>query len=187
MAGFCITAMFVIATIFTVFLLFHTGVTWTGGLNVPQKWLAGRECKSLPTPPKDRRRNKSRLRIVTMNAEWLYLYGGSGGLLCPGPRCTWKTPVQAKEHLDRVKGVISRLDGDIVNIVEVEDCRVMSELAVGGHNNTRLGGRYKSYLTKSTDNALGQNVGLLTRIDPISFSRSPLTRRLRPSAATNLL
>jgi len=56
---------------------------------------------------------------------------------------------------------IQQLDLDIINLVEVEDCTVLQMLqsAIGDPT-------YKYYLLKGTDTATGQNVGLLTRIDP---------------------
>lgn len=174
MAGFCV-AILVIMSVFLVFLLLHLVHSWNS-TTLPSPTKYNRECKSVPPLSRDRRKNKHRLRLVTLNAEWLYLYGGSGGLKCPGTQCTWKTPAQARSHLQRVQHVLRQLDGDVVNVVEVEDCRVLGELADTPGNSIN-GGMYRPYLTRSTDRALGQNVGMLTRIDPLQFWRSPLTRQ----------
>ncbi|KGG51347.1 endonuclease/exonuclease phosphatase [Mitosporidium daphniae] len=45
----------------------------------------------------DRRSDKSRLRIVEFNAEWLYLNGGKGSLKCPGFQCPWKASLHTKQ------------------------------------------------------------------------------------------
>ncbi len=58
--------------------------------------------------------------------------------------------------------LISKLDADIVHLNEVEDCRVLEAILLllpEGHG-------YAAYMTPGTDTMTGQNVALLTRIDP---------------------
>lgn len=120
-----------------------------------------KECKSAPLIAEDRRVSRSRLRIATYNAEWLFL--GSDSKNCPGSGCAWSDQSSAKSHLQRVADEIIRIDPDIINLVEIESCDVLIAL------NTLLGENqgYKPYLLLGTDTATHQNVGLLTRIDPI--------------------
>jgi len=62
------------------------------------------------------------------------------------------------------------LDADIVSFEEVQDCYVLSKLnALVPELN------YLPYLVSGTDTSTGQNVGILTRVDPsISLQRSSL-------------
>jgi len=118
---------------------------------------ASYDCFVAPAVPEDRRTNKSRLTVATFNAEWLFLDGSQ----CPGSGCPWATKAQAEEHLDRVASVVSEINADIIGFEEVEDCDVLAQLVARIPN-----GRYRYYLVRGTDTATGQNVGLLTRVDP---------------------
>ena len=58
--------------------------------------------------------------------------------------------------------LITKLDADLVHLNEVEDCRVLDlllELLPHGHG-------YAAYMIPGTDTMTGQNVALLTRLDP---------------------
>ena len=79
---------------------------------------------------------------------------------CPGDGCTWKTVADAQTHLDYVVNVIKEVDPDIINFCEVEGCDELNMLK------DQLDGTYVPYLKKGTDTSTGQNVGLLTRVDP---------------------
>lgn len=121
-----------------------------------------RICNLPPLNPGDRRVNKDILKIVNFNAEWLFLYGGSGSIKCPTQSCPWATKEDAQDHLKRVAAVIAKIDADVVNLNEVEDCRVLRvllDLLPEGHG-------YLPYLVASRDSATGQHTALLTRIDP---------------------
>lgn len=50
---------------------------------------ANTACAEPPIIPEDRRPDRTRLRVASFNAEWLFLFGGSGSVQCPGPRCAW--------------------------------------------------------------------------------------------------
>lgn len=116
-----------------------------------------------PKQPKDRRKDKSKLTIVTYNPEWLFLHGGRGEhVRCPSPACPWKDAQQARKHLTDVAQVLDKLDADIINLQEVEDCGTLEELRKA----MRDGDSYRVYMREGTDTALGQNVAMLTRIDP---------------------
>jgi exonuclease III len=94
------------------------------------------------------------------NAEWLFIdYYASAD--CPGNGCTWKNTSEATTHLQYVSKVIQQLNPDIVNLCEIEGCHELQTLIENlGDNN------YQPYLKKGTDTSTGQNVGILTRIDP---------------------
>ena len=53
------------------------------------------------------------------------------------------------------------MNPDIINFCEVEGCDELHMLA------DKLDGTYIPYLKKGTDSSTGQNVGLLTRVDPL--------------------
>jgi exonuclease III len=80
---------------------------------------------------------------------------------CPGDGCTWKNLTEAEIHMDYVSKRIQALNPDIINFCEVEGCDELNILK------DKLDGTYVSYLKKGTDTSTGQNVGMLTRIDPV--------------------
>jgi exonuclease III len=109
----------------------------------------------------DRRKDKNALRLVQYNVEWLFIdyYSNSN---CPGNGCSWKTIDDAKTHMSYVSNVIKELNPDIVNFCEIEGCDELSYMV------NELGdSSYKYYLKFGTDTSTGQNVGVLTRIDPL--------------------
>jgi len=119
------------------------------------------ECATSPSIPYDRRLNKNSIRIVQYNTEWLFIdyYPNSD---CPGNGCTWKNISEANIHLSYVANVINQLNPDIVNICEIEGCDELRYLM-----ETSISPDYVPYLKKGTDTSTGQNVGILTKIDPI--------------------
>ena len=116
------------------------------------------------TSNNDRRSDKTTFRLVQYNVEWLFIdYYSSAN--CPGNGCTWKTIEDAETHMSYVSNVLTELDPDLINFCEVEGCdelnMVISELELSGTSN------YKPYLKKGTDTSTGQNVGMITKIDPL--------------------
>ena len=109
----------------------------------------------------DNRENMNKLRLMQYNVEWLFIdyYSGSD---CPGNGCTWKNESEANIHLEYVYKVIDEINPDIINFCEIEGCDELNIL------NNKLGNIYNSYLLKGTDTATGQNVGMLTKIDPLT-------------------
>lgn len=109
----------------------------------------------------DRRVNNTRLRIVQYNVEWMFLeyYAAAD---CPGNGCSWKNESEAQKHLDGVVKVIQELNPDIINLCEIEGCDELNAI-----RNRMADATYFPYLKKGKDTATGQNVGMLTRIDPI--------------------
>jgi len=108
----------------------------------------------------DRRTNKSSLRLVQYNVEWLYIDYYSA-MNCPGNGCTWKNISEAETHMNYVAKTVNELNPDIINFCEVEGCDELNILK------DKLDGTYTPYLKKGTDTSTGQNVGMLTRVDPI--------------------
>jgi exonuclease III len=108
----------------------------------------------------DRRQNKNSLRLVQYNIEWLFInyYSNSD---CPGEGCSWHTVDDANTHLNYVSDVVNYLQPDIINFCEIEGCDELNMLK------EKLDNSYNPYLKKGTDTGTGQNVGMLTRIDPL--------------------
>jgi hypothetical protein len=109
----------------------------------------------------DRRSNKNALRLVQYNAEWLFIDYCSSAK-CPGSGCSWATTADAQTHMSYVANVIKTLNPDIVNICEVEGCDELNTLITSLKDTT-----YKPYLKQGTDSSTGQNVGMITRVDPL--------------------
>ena len=133
-------------------------------------------CAWAPEVPIDRRPDPSKLRIVSYNAEWLFLYGGGGSIKCPGKGCPWVTDEEARYHILRTAELLTKLDADIVHLNEVENCRVLRVLM----DLLPLNHGYRAYLVPGTDSITGQNVGLLTRIDPSSNLKRTEERKAYP-------
>ena len=108
----------------------------------------------------DRRKDKNKLRLVQYNVEWLFI-DYYGNMNCPGNGCTWKNLTEAQTHMDFVSKRIKAINPDIINFCEVEGCDELNILK------DQLDGTYMPYLKKGTDTATGQNVGMLTRVDPL--------------------
>jgi len=145
MAGF--NHFFYVCLLFTG-LLSHTNVN------------ADTECQAV-TAAGDRRTDKTKLRIVQYNVEWLFVdyYAAAD---CPGNGCSWVNESEAEMHINTVSKVIQYLNPDIINFCEIEGCDELNILKSHLNDDT-----YNYYLKKGTDTATGQNVGMLTRIDPL--------------------
>jgi len=115
-------------------------------------------CNVAPAKPQDRRTNKNQLVVATFNAEWLFLNASQ----CPGKMCEWTNTAEAMDHLNVIATTLRELNADIINLCEVQDCNVLSVLvnAIGSSYG------YKGYLVKGTDTATGQNVAIITKVDP---------------------
>ena len=103
----------------------------------------------------DRRLDTERLRIATFNAAWLF-----DGINDPS-FSEWPTASAAAFHVQKVAEQLERIDADIIVLQEVENCNVLSSLV--GY----LGSSYRFWLLDGTDSATGQNVALVTRVDPL--------------------
>ena len=101
-------------------------------------------------------------RIVQYNAEWLFI-DYYAPMKCPGTGCTWVNESEANTHMNYVAKVVSDLNPDIMNVCEVEG---INEMEILRQQTTNNGNEYQTYLTKGTDTATGQNVGLMTKWEP---------------------
>lgn len=122
-----------------------------------------KDCSRAPINPEDRRaRKNSRVTFANYNVEWLFLFAEDYN--CPGPGCTLATVDEAWNHYLDVEDTIKStlLEADIIHLTEVEDCRMLEMLV----ERLPAGHGYKAYLVPSPPGGFGQNVGMLTRIDP---------------------
>jgi exonuclease III len=121
--------------------------------------IAEPDCGTIKTNTKNilQSNEKTNIRLMQYNTEWLFVdyYASSD---CPGQGCTWKNKSEAVEHLSYVAKVIQNLQPDIVNICEIEGCDELNLLS----KNTE----YSPYLINGKDTSTGQNVGILTKIQP---------------------
>ncbi len=120
--------------------------------------LAGTACSQ----GADRRPDSSVLTVMTLNAEFLW----DGVAPEEGqPNFPWKnSETEATEHMEAVAAIIRQSSPDILHLVPVEN-----EQALGRLNNNHLQGMgYQPYFVKGKDTYTGQDVALLTRIDPES-------------------
>jgi exonuclease III len=117
------------------------------------------ECPTVSSI-EDRRKDKTSLRLVQYNVEWLFI-DYYAGMDCPGNGCTWHSVSDAQTHMSYVANTIKSLQPDIINFCEVEGCDELNMLK------DQLDSTYKPYLKKGTDTGTGQNVGMLTRVDPV--------------------
>ena len=150
--------------IFSIYLLISVGIgtnTCTSlrihpGLKISQDT----QCPFAPIQSGDRRDLKlsSKLRVVQYNVEWMFIDQYSN---CPGSSCTWTNQTEALEHMDLIANIINELNPDIINFCEIEGCDELNMLSV------RTNPSFRPYLIKGTDSATGQNVGMLTLVDPI--------------------
>lgn len=104
----------------------------------------------------DKRINYDELRVATFNTEWLF---AASDRWPANPR---KTPEQSSRHLLEVAEVLDEVDADMVVLSELEDIDILERLRAMMSN----GQDYKCFLEPGCDNSMGQNVGLLSKIDP---------------------
>lgn len=113
------------------------------------------------TEHRDMRKDKSKLRIVQYNVEWLFVdYCATSD--CPGNGCAWANQTTAINHLNQVATIIKELKPDIINLCEVEGCDELNMLSKSTQNPA-----YYPYMVKGKDTGTGQNVGMLTVVDPL--------------------
>lgn len=118
------------------------------------------QCPDVSFPLVDNRLNKDKFTVMQYNVEWFFLdyYSAAD---CPGNGCTWKNESMAVEHMTYLYDTIHQLNPDFINFCEIEGCDELNALGA------MLDNEYNSYLLKGTDTATGQNVGMLTKIDPL--------------------
>lgn len=120
---------------------------------------ADTECKYAPTLPADRRPSNNTFRLVQYNVEWLFIDQYKD---CPGSGCAWANETDAQIHMNWIANVLNDLNADYINFCEIEGCDELNMLQQLTSTD------YKPYLIKGTDTATGQNVGILTKVDPVT-------------------
>jgi exonuclease III len=140
---------------FNLLLSFSFFVSLT---NIISVYSSDTQCPFSPTNPTDRRTDKSSIRLVQYNIEWMFYDEYSG---CPGSSCVWANQSEVLTHMDYISNIINDLNPDIVNFCEIEGCDEINMLI------ERTNPSFNPYLIKGTDSSTGQNVGMMTLIDPI--------------------
>lgn len=111
------------------------------------------DCPIPKTPGKDRRTDPNTLRLVQFNVEWLFMTP------CQDYGCPWANQEEQQEHIDSIAKVLEELQPDLAHFAEIEGCDVLSDIS----SDSSL----YPYLIQGKDTATHQNVGLLTKIDPL--------------------
>lgn len=145
--------------------------------NRPYVSFADTECPNVLTS-EDRRNDKNKLRLVQYNVEWMFIDYCSASN-CPGDGCSWKNVSEAQIHMNYVAKVIRDLNPDIINFCEIEGCDELNMLKVD------LDSSYIPYLKKGKDTGTGQNVGMLTKIDPVKSLYRTETKYQYPISDSN--
>lgn len=141
-------------------------------------WSAEYYCPSVSTKGDDRRTDNSTFRLVQFNAEWLFVDGADN---CPGTTCPWGDSKAASTHLSTIAGVIADLKPDLLNLCEVESC---DELTLLTQDSQLKDIPYKPYMIHGTDDSTGQDVGMLTLVDPLQDLYRTEVRVTYPIAGT---
>ncbi|MEM1107275.1 MAG: endonuclease/exonuclease/phosphatase family protein [Planctomycetota bacterium] len=126
----------------------------------------------------DRRPDKSTLTIMSWNVEFMWdgLPPEEGNERIQFPHRG--NPKLAAAKMERIAKIIRRYDPDIVSLDEVENLDALKLL-----NDRFLEGMgYEPYLKNGRDQYTGQDVGILTRIDP----DEPLWREDRKGESGNV-
>jgi endonuclease/exonuclease/phosphatase family metal-dependent hydrolase len=108
----------------------------------------------------DRRPDKSKWTIAQYNVEWLFTEPYEN---CPGDGCAWNSTAQEYDHLQSVAKVVADLNADTIHMCEIQSCTQLTQLIELLPDKET----YKPYLIQGTDSYTGQNVGLISRIDPV--------------------
>ena len=113
-------------------------------------------CSQCPSSNyKDNRLTASTWSLVQYNVEWLFTEPYSS---CPGI-CTWNTTEEEYIHLNTIKNTLSKLNADTVHLCEVQSCTQLDQV--------KPSDTYTSYMIEGSDTYTGQNVGLITKINPV--------------------
>ena len=109
----------------------------------------------------DRRLDKKSIRFMQYNVEWLFTeyYQPSD---CPGQGCPWNNVTAAHTHIQSVAKVVNYVNPDILSLCEIQGCDELDELI----SYLSYKEQYRRYVVQGEDSATGQNVGLITKVDP---------------------
>ena len=127
---------------------------------------------AIPVFAEDRREDKTKLTLMSFNVEFMWdglpPEEGSDDVTFPHKG----NPKLAAEKMAKIAEIIREHEPDIASLYEVENLDALKLL-----NEKFLEGMgYKAYLKNGRDTFTGQDVGILTRIDP----DEPLWREDRP-------
>lgn len=107
----------------------------------------------------DRRPDPTRLKITSFNAYWLFLTNWRTGIDPDGP---WSTLKAAQAHGTAIAARLDAIDADVIALLETEDCATVQLVRA----QMRSAASYKVFFVPGFDSATGQNVVLLSRVDP---------------------
>jgi exonuclease III len=124
-------------------------------LSVPFTISQSFNCAVPPSSSIDNRQSPNKWTLAQFNVEWLFTEPYSS---CPGI-CSWKDTKDEYTHLDTIRNILSNLNADTVHMCEVQSCTQLDEVSPSPD--------YRSYMIKGDDTYTGQNVGLITKIDPV--------------------
>ena len=116
------------------------------------------DCPIPYSPGKDHRTNPVNLRLVQFNVEWLFMTP------CQNYGCPWTNEEEQQEHIAAISNVLTELQPDMAHFAEVENCDALMAITPDP--------ALYPYLIQGKDTATHQNVGILTKIDPLK----PLNR-----------
>lgn len=103
----------------------------------------------------DLRTSLNKWTLVQYNVEWLFTESCSS---CPGI-CTWNDTVDQYTHVEVIRNILEKINPDTVHMCEVQSCTQLEEVKPSKN--------YTSYMIQGNDTYTGQNVGLITKIDPV--------------------
>lgn len=118
----------------------------------------------------DRRPDKNKLKVMTYNPY--FLWDGKAPEECKHQNAIkslpwFNKPDVAKQHMAEVAEIIKNNNPDIINFIEVESINSLKIL----NDNFLQGLGYKAYMKDNNKSGVCQDVGILTRIDPITIDR----------------
>ena len=123
---------------------------------------------------RDRRSDLSTVSIMTLNAEFLWDgVGPEEGH--PRIRFPWRHKrVEAERHMERIAEIVRACDPDLAVICEVENRSALERFNDGF---LRESG-YRAFIFEGDDVDTGQDVALLTRVDPdeVTFHEEAMSR-----------
>lgn len=108
-----------------------------------------------PIPINNPLKVTSQIRLAQFNAEWLFMTP------CQEYGCPWTNETEQTEHIQHIQEIIRELNPDILHLAEIDTCEVLDTVS-------SFDPSYQSYLIEGKDTATHQNVGLVTRITPLT-------------------
>jgi hypothetical protein len=124
---------------------------------IPSIYSSDTQCSYSPNKYDDKRTDKNVIRLFQYNVECMFYDEYSG---CPGSSCVWANQSEVLTHMDYVTNIINELNPDIVNFCEIEGCDEINMII------DRTNPSFNPYLIKGIDISTGQNVAMMTLIDP---------------------